>query len=102
MSDRLAPIKKPIVINKTDPPESGKVLHQCFFLPSDIEGVYNLYKQNGKIVAAGLVSGQDFNFTVDGHHFDISDFTIDNENGRGNWSDGFEQDDGSFQATAGV
>jgi hypothetical protein len=108
MSDRIAPVRPRIVIDKTEPPESdhGKSLHQCFFMATDVDGVYNLYSPNSKIVAANLVTGQNFNFTVDNIHFDITEFTIDKSNSSGNWESNKaadpDEEGGSYQAQAGV
>lgn len=106
MSDKATPVRPRIVIHKTEPPDSihGKALHECFFLRAadDLEGIFNLYRPNGKILAANVVSGQDFNFTIEQIHFNVGEFFIDESKAHGTWSGGPEADDGSFQATAGV
>jgi hypothetical protein len=103
MSD-IAPIKRKIIIDKTTG-DGGKDLHQCYFLLTDVEGVYNLYTQHSRILAANVVSGQNFNFTIDGIHFEITDFKIDDFAGNGNWRNNapvpVDDQDGTFQAQSG-
>ena len=106
MSD-LTPIRSKLVVDKTTG-AGGNDLHHCFFLATtDVEGVYNLYTAGSKILAAFIVSGQDFNFTLektpnDKIHFHITDFTIDPFVASGDWvSDAAEPsgaDGGTFQA----
>jgi hypothetical protein len=103
MSD-IAPIRQRIVIKKISG-NGGKDLHDCYFLPTAVDGVYNLYDERSKILAADIVSGQNFNFTVDKVHFDIRDFKIDNAMAEGKWKNNApspgEEQDGSFQAQVG-
>jgi len=99
----IAPIRKKIIIEKTTG-EGGNDLHHCYFLATD-DGVYNLYTQHSTILAANIVSGQNFNFTLDDIHFEITNFRIDSLAANGNWKNDVAEpagsQDGTFQAQSG-
>ncbi|HEY2962263.1 MAG TPA: hypothetical protein VGJ37_07590 [Pyrinomonadaceae bacterium] len=104
MSDKITPIKWKIVIDETRG-DGGKDLHNCYFLPTDVPGVYNLYDQHSRILAAYIVAGQNFNFTVDDIHYDIHRFEIDDFAARGDWKNNapvpVDEQEGTFQAQSG-
>lgn len=100
MSDNITRIRQRIVIRHT---HGGALqLHHCFFLPTDLEGAYNAYDHTGKLLAAYVVDGQNFNFTVDDIFFNISGFRINEVDGHGNWNAPAlsAEKDGTFQAHA--
>ena len=113
MSDNIAPIRRKIVIDKTE--GGGKQLEQCFFLPTEVEGAYNFYDPLGNLLTAYVVAGEDFNFTVDDVHFRIRDFKINKAAASGHWRVGGrdevpktdarggspDEPEGSFQASSG-
>ena len=104
MSD-ITPIRPKIVIEKItrNGPGSGDQLYNCYFLVTDTTGVYNLYNQESNILAANIVSGQNFNFTVEKVHFNIHDFVIDDTFAKGHWSGNplSNEPEGTFQAGSG-
>lgn len=109
MTDKLKPVRPRIVIDETEGP-GGTPLKQCFFMSTDLDGAYNIYDSKARLLAAYVVSGSDFNLTVDSVHFFISGFAIDDVAASGSFSlghhkhlratDDFEPD-GSFQASSG-
>ena len=98
-------LRQRIVIDKTSGGHSGTDLQQCYFLPAAVDGVYNLYNKNDKILAANMVSGQDFNFTVDRIHFHIHGFEINELRAQGDWKNNapvpVDEQEGTFQAQVG-
>jgi hypothetical protein len=103
MNDKLKPVRAKIVIDQVE--VGGSQLMNCFFLPTDVDGAYNLYNSEATLLAANVVSGQDFNFTVDGVHFHIDDFRIDETAGSGKWKIRGDkptaEPGGTFQASSG-
>ena len=109
MTDKLKPIRPRIVIDETEGP-GGTPLKQCFFMSTELEGAYNIYDSKARLLAAYVVSGSDFNLTVEGAHFFISGFAIDDVAASGSFSVGHHkhlraagefEPDGSFQASSG-
>jgi len=109
MTDKLKPVRPRIVIDETEGP-GGTPLQQCFFMSTDLEGAYNIYDSEAKLLAAYVVSGADFNVTVNNVHFFISKFEIDDNAASGSFSIGHHkhvegaadfEPDGSFQASSG-
>jgi hypothetical protein len=102
MNDCISPIRTKIVIDQTTG-ERGKLLHQAFFLATDVEGVYSFYSKQGKIRAANIVSGQDFNFTIDDLNYHVIKFHIDDDAASGEWliDNDANEPEGTFQAQSG-
>ena len=110
MTDKLEPVRPRIVIDETEGP-GGTPLQQCFFMSTDLEGTYNIYDSEARLLAAYIVSGADFNLTVNNVHFFIYKFEIDDNAASGSWrighhkhapgADDLEQDGGTFQASSG-
>jgi hypothetical protein len=101
MDDKLKSVRERVVINETS--DGGSQLMECFFLPGNVHGAYNLYDPEANLLAANVVSGQEFNFTVEGVHFKIHDFKADDIAASGKWKthdDPTGDTGGSFQASS--
>jgi hypothetical protein len=105
MNDNISPSSPKIAIYHTTG-ERGKPLHHCYFqqAPNHLEGVYNFFTPGNKIRAANIVSGQDFNFTIDDLNFHVVKFHIDESGACGDWSidENAAEPEGTFQAQSGV
>jgi len=106
MSDKtsITPIESKIVIDQTTG-ESGHLLQNCFFLPTDQKDVYDFYNPSGELLADDIVSGKDFCFELDKFHWDVSNFRIDKFEAHGDWRNDAPTrtgaEDGTFQAQSG-
>lgn len=103
MNDKPKPVRAKIVIDHVG--KGGRQLMDCFFLPTHPDGAFNLYNSEATLLAANIVSGQDFNFTVGGVHFKIDGFIIDDRAASGHWKihgdELIAEPEGSFQASSG-
>ena len=105
MSDNtpLTPIREKIVIRSTT--GGGNQLHNCFFLPADVQGYYNFYDQRGRTLATGVRSGESFPFLLDRVAWMITGFSIDRVAATGDWTNNLPSStaaqDGTFQAESG-
>lgn len=102
-SEPLGPINERIVIRQTSP--GGSELHDCFFLPSDIEGFYNFYDKHGQTLATGVSSDNPFPFLLDRIAWTIYNLKIDKLEAHGEWLNNAPgvtgAQDGTFQAESG-
>jgi hypothetical protein len=111
MSDNapLKPLKEKIVIDQTT--DGGKDLHNCFFMPSDVEGYYNFYDRHGRVLATGISGNTPFPFLLDGIAWSIHKLQIDPSKASGEWRNNVtvsatnvgpsNAQDGTFQAESG-
>jgi hypothetical protein len=107
MTDKLKPVRPMIVIDEMS---SGNQLKRCFFMSTDLDGAYNMYDSEARLLAAYVVAGEDFSLTVNHAHFFISKFKIDDIGASGSWSIGHHkhpreammlEQEGTFQASSG-
>ena len=100
----ITPMVQKIVINKTTG-KGGKKLDHCYFEVTDVKDVYNFYNQHSDLLAADVVSGQDFTFELDGLNWTFSNFAIDELAASGSWVNDAvkaeEAEEGTFQAQSG-
>lgn len=79
-------------------------LKNCYFLPTGVSMVYDLYSKHCNLLASGLFSGNNFTFTHDKINWTVSGFVISDTAASGNWSTPDEitnAQNGSFQAESG-
>ena len=79
---------KQIVISATGDPDASE-LTNCYFLPTNHHGRYILFDQNGRPILTDPIpvrSGENFTFHHNGFHWGVYNFSLNNENGGGSWT----------------
>lgn len=104
MSDNTPlPIRDKIVIHTTT--GGGNELHNCFFLPADVQGYFNFFDRHGRVLATGIRGGETFPFLLDRIAWTMTMLSIDRVAATGDWTNNLPSSaaaqDGTFQAESG-